>query len=742
MSRVADRRSTGEADLVVATSAADQESRLDGQDTVWPPFRGAALPPRLRDLLTASHGEGVIPLYSHLMGVVEAFAPQPSGFRAATDTALMLDRVRSAALRLEAAEVRASIIVPVFDNLVYTLTCIASVLEHGARVPFEIIVGDDRSSDDTFAVLSSLGGCVRVVRHETNLGFLPNCNRTARFARGDIVVMLNNDTLVLPGWLDAMVGTFEAHPAAGLVGSKLINGDGTLQEAGGIVWRNASGWNFGRNADPSWPEYNYLKEADYLSGASVAVPRPLWDELGGFDPIYAPGYCEDSDFAFRIREAGYTALYQPASSLIHHEGRSHGRDVTAGVKAYQRINRETFRERWQARLDVDHFVRGESVFVARDRSRWKPHLLFIGPGIPCLDHDARSRAMIHRLAFFQGRGFQVTLWPDGMKEDREAARRLQGLGIEVFDAQHGIDRFSQWLERRRDWIDYAFVTGLRDPQPYLDTLAQARTRVIYDGDVGCPFRGQDGTGDPAVVDRAKTAWSKSHVILASCREQADATRRLVDAGRCVVTFPTDIVSNAALDALAARLEGPDRSDPCALVFAAGVARQADGEAMAWFARTVMPLVRQQNPAVHLRVAGAPEVVAGLAGDGIAVVGRVGVDGLRELYASSAVAVVPLRHGAEVEGTLIEAFAHGTPVVSTSAGVHGIPAARTLALVADEPAAFARHILLAIGDREAALGRARRAMAFLRRHYSEDSAVAALAPHLPHLREPPSPDRPH
>ena len=218
-------------------------------------------------------------------------------------------------------EVEVSIIIPVFNQLEYTHACLASLQTVEEQMRFEVIIVDDCSTDRTAEVLPQLHG-ITYLRNERNSGFVTSCNCGAEKARGKYLVLLNNDTLVKPGWLTALLDTFIEELDAGIVGSKLLYPDGRLQEAGGIIWRDASGWNYGKFDDPEKPEYNYLREVDYCSAAALMVPKALFESVGGFDSRYAPGYYEDTDLAFKVRRAGYKVLYQPLSEVIHYERRN------------------------------------------------------------------------------------------------------------------------------------------------------------------------------------------------------------------------------------------------------------------------------------------------------------------------------------------------------------------------------------------------------------------------------------
>ncbi len=225
-----------------------------------------------------------------------------------------------------------SIVIPVHGKIEYTLACLRSIANATPTEPFEVIVVDDASPDNTAAVLGEVAG-LRLICNESNLGFVGSCNAGATAARGEFLVFLNNDTQVTAGWTEGLLRCFELHPDAGIAGSQLVYPDGRLQEAGAWVFSDASAWNIGRFSSRKDPSLRYARTVDYVSGASLAIPRDFFLSLGGFDMRYAPGYYEDTDLAFAARAVGRSVWYVPDSIVIHAEGVSSAGIVRNGHEA-------------------------------------------------------------------------------------------------------------------------------------------------------------------------------------------------------------------------------------------------------------------------------------------------------------------------------------------------------------------------------------------------------------------------
>ena len=312
------------------------------------------------------------------------------------------------------AHPRASIVIPVHGAFAHTLACLRALAAHPPVAPFELIVVDDASPDDSRARLRQVAG-IRLHARDRNGGFIAACNDGAALAAGEVLVFLNNDTIPQAGWLDALLATFDEHPGAGLVGAKLVYPDGRLQEAGGVVFADGSGWNYGRHQDPGDCRFAYLRDADYVSGAAIAVPRALFTRLGGFDTRYAPAYYEDTDLAFAVRAAGHRVLYQPSAVVVHDEGATAGTDLGSGPKTAQVRNQPVFAAKWQEALARQ--LPAGTVPTPALLHRHQRQVLVIDALTPQPDRDSGSLRLVNLMRLLLEEGAHVVFLPANRSAD-------------------------------------------------------------------------------------------------------------------------------------------------------------------------------------------------------------------------------------------------------------------------------------------------------------------------------------
>ena len=600
--------------------------------------------------------------------------------------------------RLPAGHPDVSIVVPVYNQAPFTLACIDALLGHQTRHSFEILVGDDGSTDATATAVAAIPG-VRHVRHAENLGFVRNCNATAAQASGRYVVFLNNDTLVLPGWLDALIGTLENDPGIGLAGSKLLYPDGRLQECGAIVWRDGSAWNYGRLADPRRPEFCYLRDVDYVSGASIALAADLWRQLGGFDEIFVPAYAEDADLAFRVRDRGLRTVVQPLSQLLHFEGISSGTDTGAGAKAYQVENLRRLHARWSDELAThrDNAVQPE---LEKERAIQR-RALFIDHCTPTPDEDAGSLVAFEVMQAFTANGYKVTFIPeDNFAHVGRHTRDLQRLGIEAIyhPAYSGMPAF---LAARKDPFDVIFLHRFGVAAAHLDALRRAypRARIIFlNADLHYlrEMRQAELAADAAGAASARLTRDRELGVIArvdvalvhSDHEQALLQRELPEAK--IVLFP--LIHEPAQEAapLASR-EG--------VCFVGGFRHPPNADGIRWFVEAVWPRVIQALPQARLYIVGShmtPDVRALAAAPGVTIVGY--VEDLDGFLDRRRVSVAPLRVGAGAKGKVAGSLARGLPTVCTPIAAEGMGLAPGIdVLVGADADEFAGHVVTLLGD---------------------------------------------
>jgi glycosyltransferase involved in cell wall biosynthesis/uncharacterized HAD superfamily protein/hypoxanthine phosphoribosyltransferase len=617
-----------------------------------------------------------------------------------------------------------SIIIPAYNNWRYTLNCLKSIAKN-TDGDYEVAVIDDASTDATAEVLSRVKN-LNLVTNEQNMGFVESCNRGARASEGKYILFLNNDTMVAKGWLSPLLKIIKKEDV-GAVGSKLVYPDRTLQEAGGIIWNDGLALNYGRGDDADKPEYNYVREIDYCSGASLMVKRELFEKIGGFDERFKPGYYEDSDLCFSLREIEYKVMYQPMSVVVHFEDVTCGTDTSVGIKKYQEINKTKFIEKWRDILQKYHYSPSpDHVVLARERCLSK-RVLVMDNNVPTYDKDSGSFRMFNLLKILIELGNSVTFIGDNLERTQPYTEELQQLGIEVIYAPY-VFSAETYIEKYGRFFDVVILSRVNIARKHLARVKRdcIRAKVIYD------------TVDLHFLRESRQAGIENNEKLLKQAEKTKATE-LHLARNSDITFVVSPVEKEILlkEAPLLNIEvisnihcvtKPQKSfsERKDILFIGSFVHLPNVDAVVYFLKEIFPLIKQRMPDVRFYIVGSnpPKQVLSLQSDAIVVTGY--VKDVAPYFDNCKVFVAPLRYGAGVKGKINQSMSYGLPVVTTSIGAEGIELIDgENTLIADEPEEFAEKVAILYEDEKLWNKLSQSSIKNVEQYYSYNVVKAAL-----------------
>ncbi len=565
-----------------------------------------------------------------------------------------------------------SIIICVHNHIAFTYNCLLSILNNTQNTSYEVIIVNDCSTDHTKDVLDSIKN-VRVIENEENIGFLRSCNKALAYSSGTYVCFLNNDVQVLPGWLDNLIAPFQHIDRVGLVGAKLIYPYGLLQEAGGIVNYKGEPGNYGKFNDPQDVFYNYLREADYCSGACLLALKADLIELNGFDETFSPAYYEDTDLAFRMRyRLNKKVYYQPLAQVVHFEGVSSGK-ISDGknTKSYQFVNAKKFKERWRHVFQAFPQTT-DATTIAHKFVHDGKYILIVEPLLPTFDQDSGSRRMFELIKLLLQLNWNVIFSAETKTQQEPYYSMLVNMGVWVLNKPAFQKSSKHVIKRVMPWVDVAWVCRPGMNRKYGRYVKKFGVRWINDT-VDIHFLREE-----RALELGYMGPNKKGKVRRRKRRELSLLRE-ADTVIVVTNAEVELLNDYGIKDVAvipnvhypAKLAMPGFEDRQGICFIGGYRHLPNVDAARWLIKDIMPLVWENLPSVNVYLLGSlvTKEVTDLQSDNVYVPGY--IPDVSPYFLSSRVFVAPLRFGAGMKGKIGQSFEYGLPVVTTAIGAEGM-----------------------------------------------------------------------
>ncbi|MCZ6852345.1 MAG: glycosyltransferase, partial [Gammaproteobacteria bacterium] len=607
----------------------------------------------------------------------------------ALDRALVFPRTRSP---------QVSIILVFYNKAPLSLLCLQSIKAF-TDTPYEVVIIDNASSDETEELLNRLEN-VTIERNSENLGFVKAVNMAARLSKGQYLLLLNNDAVLEDATISNAVAAIKDKPDVGAVGAKIKLLDGSLQEAGSIIWSDGSCLGYGRGEDPEAPQYMFRREVDYCSGAFLLIRSSEFSALGGFDEEFAPAYYEESDFCIRLQKKGLKIIYEPSARISHYEFASS--DGFEDAARLQSAHRKLLRSKHGDFLRQKHSNLASNVLAARNVNGY-PNILMIDFRVPHANLGAgfpRSAEILQEFSKMKVNlcFYALRIFDENWHQTYTTLPR----NVEVFPNQ-GRDGLIEFLRSRRGYFEHIIISRPENMEFFSKIISRSPElvegcRITYDAEAVIATREimrlelkgnhlTDAKKKQMFDQELEFARSASVIITVTVKE----SELFRDAG-----LSNTLVLGHKMDASPTTRSFDERRD----ILFVGALREDPSpnvDSIIWFANEVLP---ELDLSITVIVAGdntAPRLKY-FANESIQFLGR--VDDLQSLYDRCRIFIAPTRFAAGLPRKVHEAAAYGIPTVATSllADQLGWQDGNEL-LVADSPHEFAAQCKRLYEDNE-------------------------------------------
>ena len=558
-----------------------------------------------------------------------------------------------------------TVVLVFYNQAQLSLLCLRSLLEF-ADVSFRLIIVDNNSSDETPKLLEHIENA-HIIRNQENFGFVRAVNQAAEQVKTEYLLLLNNDAVIEEATLSTAINTLKSDSSIGAVGAKIKLLDGSLQEAGSIIWNDGACLGYGRGQDPMQPEFMFQRDVDYCSGAFLLFRCDEFHKLGAFDEAFAPAYYEESDFCIRLQKRGKRIIYNPRVNITHYEFASSG--GMEGASKLQLKHQQILCDKHPEYLSNKLANDGTNSITARINNK-HPNILVIddcvphpslGSGYPRSAHILNSLCELNLNVSFYPLQFPVDDWG--------AVYSTLDSTIEVL-LDRGRAGLIPLLEKRKNFYQYIMVSRLHNMEIFNNIVDQdpallEGSKVFYDAEA--IFAPRD-IMKMELLGQAITEDEKQKLI-AKELDQARNAEKIISVSKMEAdlykhaSYTNTVVLGHALQAE----PGNKRFDERSGVLFVGALRDEGSpnvDSLLWFVINVLPIIEQEIPDIELYVVGdcsAPSLKTIECGN-VQFLGR--LDSITSTYNDRRLLIAPTRFAAGIPHKVHEAASRGMPSVTT------------------------------------------------------------------------------